>query len=532
VTASVNQEVEFDGDPVDAAPARRYRPWWVWLSPFALITGLLVAVNWSFLGSPVYEIADEGANSILVEQARRFHLLIGNYSRTHINHPGPAFMYVRAAGEQAFWAATRWVPSAFTGQMIGVYVLDAVCAACVIAICYGWFQQVRGALVALAVIFVFAYLHPPIFSSDWMPYAYVLPYFTFLVAIASVAAGRLQDTWIMVGAGWFLIQGHVCFLLFVPVLFAVAVIGLAWPRRRRLGAAARSFFVNHRRTWIPAVAISAVFLLPMVANVILHYPGDWGKYLSVSGSDTKGHPRTLGQVLAFMLWFWRPLRHTLVPVHWSWLIPVLAYLVAIAATVALARGTVRRFLVSLLVVNTMSNLLVLAYVVKGVDQVDAVNQYVAYFYWTAPIVLLLVVGLALADALPSLVSLPAGAAVAVAACVAFALAPATSSRALESPALDPSVPSVVKTVAARADDAWDGVVGFLVQAERANVAACVKDPAWTYIVTSQDICTPQQVATGADFVFTPTVQAPPGVVPIASLKGVIVTPGSTLLTPH
>jgi hypothetical protein len=85
------------------------RPWWVWALPFALMTGVLYARNAPVLVTAFYERGDEAANSILIEQARRFTLLVGIYSRTHLNHPGPALLYPRAWSEQLFWAATRWV---------------------------------------------------------------------------------------------------------------------------------------------------------------------------------------------------------------------------------------------------------------------------------------------------------------------------------------------------------------------------------------------------------------------------------------
>jgi len=40
-----------------------------------------------------------GAYSMQIEQARRFALLAGNYSREKFNHPGPAFLYAQAWGE-------------------------------------------------------------------------------------------------------------------------------------------------------------------------------------------------------------------------------------------------------------------------------------------------------------------------------------------------------------------------------------------------------------------------------------------------
>jgi len=60
---------------------------------------VLLARNAFLFSAPEYEDADMGANSILIEQARRFTLLVGNYSRDGFNHPGPAFLYVESWGE-------------------------------------------------------------------------------------------------------------------------------------------------------------------------------------------------------------------------------------------------------------------------------------------------------------------------------------------------------------------------------------------------------------------------------------------------
>ena len=64
-------------------------------------------------------------------------------------------------------------------------------------------------------------------------------YVAFVVAAGSVAAGRARDAWIMALAGWFLINGHVCFLLFVPVITCAVLAAVLWPRRHRLGAEGR-----------------------------------------------------------------------------------------------------------------------------------------------------------------------------------------------------------------------------------------------------------------------------------------------------
>src|ERR1700744_2414288 len=91
------------------------RPWWVWVAPFAVMLTVLLLRNAFLFSTPEHESADMGANSILIEQARRFTLLVGNYSREGFNHPGPAFLYVESLGEQIFWAMLRVVPTAWNG---------------------------------------------------------------------------------------------------------------------------------------------------------------------------------------------------------------------------------------------------------------------------------------------------------------------------------------------------------------------------------------------------------------------------------
>ena len=210
-----------------------------------------------------------GANSILIEQARHFTLLVGNYSRDHFHHPGPAYMYVQAAGESLFWAWLHLVPTPWNGQLLAAYALNGMFMALVVGVGYGWTRSLRGAAACFAVMVAFASVHPAVLSSDWMPYLYVAPYITFIVAAASVAAGRTRHAWIMALAGWFLIHGHACFLFFVPVISCAVLAAVLWPRRHRpgeLGASVRSFFATQQRVWVPVAVISAVFAFPIVAE--------------------------------------------------------------------------------------------------------------------------------------------------------------------------------------------------------------------------------------------------------------------------
>ena len=73
-------------------------------------------------------------------------------------------------------------------------------------------------------------------------------------------------------------------------------------------------------------------------------------------------------------------------------------------------------------------------------------------------------------------------------------------------------------------NAWPSMAGLLVQAERAGVTACVADPYWEFMVTSQFICTPAELANGAKFGLYLPGQVPRGAQVVFRLRRSIVTP--------
>jgi hypothetical protein len=70
------------------------------------------------------------------------------------------------------------------------------------------------------------------------------------------------------------------------------------------------------------------------------------------------------------------------------------------------------------------------------------------------------------------------------------------------------------------------MTGLLVQAERTGVTACVADPFWEFMVTSQFICTPAELARGAEFRLFVPGQVPPGTAVLFRLRRGIVTPAA------
>ena len=524
------------------------RPWWVWAVPFTFLFVLLCVRNRFLFTTRLYEQGDAGANSILIEQAKHFTLLIGNYSREGFNHPGPAYMYVQAFGEYLFSDALHVVPTAWNAHMLSVFALDSAFVALAVGVVYGWTRSLRGAAICFAVFVAFAVAYPPIVNSDWMPYMYVPTYVVFVITAGSVAAGRSQDAWIFALAGWFLIHGQACFLFFVPVLTLVVLAAVLWPRRRTLRASVGSFFHGQRRVWVPVAVISGLFALPIVLNLVLHWPGDFAEYISYGASNQAGG-HSLHRIMLYALWFWWPHRH-------AWVAPVLLYALALTVTYRLSRGAMRRFLLVLLAVNVVSSLAFGVYAAVGID--DLSEYYIGYFYWSAPLVTVLVVVLAAAEALrpqpdapgtqPSGFSgfrgrvrsalaqrafaLSTAAAVLAAAAVFAVLAviPGTHANTKD---MDESLPRVVATLAARAPgktivlhidhSAWVETTGFLVQAERSGVKACLDDPWYTFMMTKQFICTSAQAASGQAYWFY-TPQAPPDAPVILRFSGVAVAP--------
>jgi hypothetical protein len=521
-------------DAVDRVAAGR-RPWWVWVVPAVALFVLLCVRNRFLFGTRLYEQGDGGANSILIEQAKHFTLLIGNYSREHFNHPGPAYLYVQAFGEYLFQNALHVVPTAWNAHMLAVFVLDSVFVALAVGIVYGWTRSVRGAAACFAVAIAFAVAYPPIVNSDWMPYLYVPTYVVFLLAAGSVVAGRAQDAWILALSGWFLIHGQACFLFFVPVVTLAALAAVLWPRRRTLRASVGSFFRQQRRAWIPVAVISAVFAFPIILNLVLHWPGDFGKYISY-GSSGRAGGHTAGRIVAYALWFWWPHRH-------AWLAPVLLYALALAVTYWRRHSPLCRFLLVLLGVNVVSTLAFLFYAAAGID--DLTEYYIGYFYWSAPLITVLVVVLGAVDGFEAIrprpgrrLNLDLGTGVAVlaaaAAFIALAVIPGTRTSTND---IDEALPRVVATLAARAPGqtivlhidhpAWVETTGFLVQAERSGVKACLDDPWFTFLMTKQFICTPAQAAAGQVYWFYTPQGTPPGARVILRFSGIAVAPASS-----
>ena len=250
-------------------------------------------------GSEIYDVA---ANSILIQDAKHFRLLLGNYSRVGFNHPGPAILYVLAAGEFAFYDLLGWVHSPVAGQMLGMFIYNSFW----LSLSYYLLTRMGiEKLVALLSIVVFicvsALFNNGTFNFLWFPYLYVMPFACFLIALAAALGGRTSSLIAVALSSGFLINGHVSFAalcgltIVLSVVFKTLEVGprTAWQtaiRDRRL-----------RRDVLTAIAVLALFFVPLAIREVLYRPGPIEQYISYSKHNSH---HSWAQSVSFLVMRW------------------------------------------------------------------------------------------------------------------------------------------------------------------------------------------------------------------------------------
>ena len=352
-----------------------------WAAPFALVLAVLLVRNAFLFTTPEYEDADMGANSILIEQARRFTLLVGHYSRYHFNEPGPrvpvraglgrvALLRRAAPGpdgvERPAHRAVRAQRGVRRGGGGGRLRLDQVGRRR--RRHAGGGRPARRAApgrvqLGLDAVRVRAGL-PRVRGRD------------------RVGGGRARPGLLAGGAGGLVPDPR---LRCLPALRPGAggrgggggpVAPVAGKRLPVFtpGPPSLDSGRGHQRRLRAADGGGAA----------LHWPGNFVKYVTYTSSATSVFHFPV-QLVRYLLWFWWPHEH-------GWAVAVVLAAVAAGATWRLGRSPLRRFCAALLAVDALSTVLFLAYAKDAADALT--NYYIGYFYWTAPLLAVLVIALA------------------------------------------------------------------------------------------------------------------------------------------
>jgi hypothetical protein len=451
-----------------------------WASFLFIAVTATLHVTYLF-STPIHEQADEALNSLLVNRAEHFQQLEGNYSRVGFHHPGPAFLYVLAAGQTFFHGILHAVPTPYNGQLLGSLLFVAVLIALAVTVIYRCVGSTLAAGVACGAIYLFA-AHHSMLGVAWFPFLYMAPYLLFLVTGAALAAGATRELPLFVLSAGFLAHGHVSFLMFVSV--TTVAVGACWLMRHRTGL--RAELNLHRRATISSLILLALFALPVVLQIVLHYPGPWGKYL-LYVHNGNAVPRTARDVARFFGWYW------------SHSAPLGLIVGAVVVAGILMIGEHNPFYGYLYGLLALQSVLTVYYVARGVDLLAEVNRYVGFFYLTVPLLLIVTAAVQLTVRLTALRPLESTVALAAVAVVVLVLAALTSEpkdknrnriayqQLAAALANDPARSGRVVALDFRHDQ-WSNAAGLGIAAERRRLPWCVRNPRWANMFTSRYIC--------------------------------------------
>jgi hypothetical protein len=326
-----------------------------------------------------YPSGDAAVNSLLVIRAEHLQQLAGNYSRVGFHHPGPAFFYVLGAGELVLHDLLRLGPAPYNGQLLTTNVYVSVVIG-LVALCV---RRCLGSLAAglLAAVLCFLMLGQlGVFAQDWFPVLYVSAFLLFMVTGAAVAAGFTQELPVYVLAVGLLAHGHVSFLMFVGVTTLAVAFGW-WHAHRGL---VRRTLSAHRRAWVGSLLLAGLFALPLAVTTLRHFPEPWRSYAHFAAHGRRA-PRTFGDVTDFVARYWVEMDAPLA-LFFS------AAVAAVVLTISEKDRRRRRLFLCFYGMLVLQTVLTTYYVARGVDFLAPriTYAYVGYFYYTVPLLLLVV----------------------------------------------------------------------------------------------------------------------------------------------
>ena len=343
------------------------------LSVFVVMVALLLAVTWPHIAAMNYEWGDFASNSLLVQRAKAFRLLHGNYSRVGFYHPGPAILYVLAAGEAVFHDALG-LTSPIGGQRIAVIIYTSAWVSLISAMLARLFGSITSGLMAMAVLVgATLYYLPEAFTGLWFPDLYYFPFAAFSVAVGLAIKGDVRYLPALAVSMGFLVNGHVSFASTTIVMIAFGIAENAV--LVRIGAIpvgdrwSFGFIARHRRSIVASAVVAALFLVPLLIDTLVHYPGQIPAYLAYKSGHTGN---SLAESIGFVVSYFGP-----VPVVVA--VVCAALVLAFCSRVSRLRSGGAAALLAALLGALFATVL---YARIGVDNLS--ESYIAYYFYAAP----------------------------------------------------------------------------------------------------------------------------------------------------
>jgi hypothetical protein len=458
----------------------------------AVAVGAIVLIrNWGLVGSAIVEDGDSAANSLLIDRAKHLTLLTGNYSRVGFHHPGPALLWIQAAGEVIFRDVLHLVSSPYNGHVLSIILLEVGMIWLSTRIASRWFRTASASGAFAIGLFAVVSLHDGVQSSTWMPHIYIWPFLLFTVAAISLMNGQMSSLPEFALSAVLLIHGHISFLANVTVVVVTIAAVTTWRWRRKRS---RLSLPSRAKVWL-TVVIVVVGAAPLLINLVVRFPGDWADYWRFAHSGASPNPLKGSVRLLLSVWNIGPRRGALAGAL------ALAGLLLLTGRSATAS---RRLLTSALATYSIISASVLFYAVRGVD--DLRLTYVVIYFVAVPMT---AVGLVLGSAVECIgpLRLPTTGLLVAGAVIFGSTARSLNNPYRGSPSLPPALAAAVSFDSARHPQTtglvlrfetpgWPAALGLIEQARREGNQVCVENPVWAFLVTSEEICTPHEIRTG------------------------------------
>ncbi len=351
--------------------------WRLSLATIVLLSIFFIFSNWETISTSGFEVGDFAANSLLIQDAKSFGLFVGNYSRVGFNHPGPAILYVLAAGEFVFYDALKLVPSPVGGQLLAVGIYSACWLAALLTLLARFSTSKIACLFSLALfIFAASLADFQFFTGMWFPHLYFLPFAVMLIAASRLASGRTDSLVALAISSGFLINGHVSFVPIVGIILTAAV-GFNFSQSKFGNTTAllsKSFLRNHTSSLGKFIGIGFIFLIPLLIQTFLKFPGPVAEYASFGGQHK---PNSIIEGIVYVSLFW------------GGMLPMLTGLTLIVVLAEFSpadEGDFSSNTRSLAAVLLSATFALWFYARYGIDMLD--HKYIGLFYYSVPIIAL------------------------------------------------------------------------------------------------------------------------------------------------
>ncbi len=344
----------------------------IWIAVFILTTALLIFANHAQILTPSYAIGDAAANSLLILDAKFFHLWVGNYSRLGFNHPGPAILYVLAGGEALFYDCLQLVKTPLSGQFIAVAFYNAFWISLLGVLFFRLFSSKSAAILSFSVfLFVTSLIKDVFFTDLWFPYLYFFPFSVALLSFARFSEGKTDSLVFLALACGFLFNGHVCFVPILGILFisSIAYNFVSRKNKPHLRILSAHFWKKHKKNIFLCFGIFFIFCVPLIVETWQHFPGPIPQYLQFSAEHK---PNTFAQSMQYVC------------VYWGGLVPMLIGLLAswFAFRVSHENKDGIRSIFAAIFYTTLAALI---YAKFGIDKMN--ESYMEFFYYSVPALL-------------------------------------------------------------------------------------------------------------------------------------------------